>query len=364
MRTFLAMIDSATAGDGQSTVYFLVPGDINQLTGGYSYDREIIRELTQAGIHIQLLQLSPEFPSPSATAMEETRATMASLPDGALVLIDGLAFGVMNDVAERESTRLKIIALCHHPLALETGLDTSEVHRLINAETRALAAARAVIVTSAMTAKILTQDFAVPSEKITLALPGTQRVHAASCNNETPRLLTIATLTKRKGHDLLISALARLSHLPWQARFVGGLDFDPQWVMQLRKMINKYQLKERIILVGNVDDPAKEFQCADLFVLPSHFEGYGMAFAEALAFGLPIIGTTAGAIPDVVPPTAGVLVEPGNLEELTKALERLLTHPADRHRLQESARAAAKNLPTWADCAKNIADLIHHLRNL
>lgn len=358
------MNDSINPINTGSTLYFAIPGDINSLTGGYGYDRELSKGLMDLGINVQLVPLPAEFPNPGPAALAEAADAFANLADGAIVIADGLAFGVMDDIAMRESSRLKIIALCHHPLALETGISAQESHTVKISETRALAAAKAVIVTSAMTGKILAQDFAVPADKITLARPGTPRQAFASCNHQIPQLLTLATLTKRKGHDVLINALAHITHLPWQARFVGGQAFDPEWVVHLQQLVRDHNLQQRITFAGNIADIRTEFLNADLFVLPSCFEGYGMAFAEALSFGLPIIATNAGAIPDLVPETAGLLIPPGNVDTLAQALTLLLVNHDHRRQLQAGAQQAAQTLPTWTDCARQVAELINRLRKL
>lgn len=364
MRTAPAMTDSIRLTKTDFTLYFAVPGDINHLTGGYGYDRELIKELMSLGINVQLLSLSSGFPQPTPEDLIATTRVFADLPDGALVIVDGLAFGVMDQIALREISRLKIIALCHHPLALETGIDQQLSNILKISETRALAAAHAVITTSAMTGKILVQDFAVPAKKITLAPPGTPHHIFAPCNNQPPQLLTVATLTRRKGHDILIKALAQITHVPWRIRFVGGLHFDPEWAAHLQQLVCNHNLEQRITFAGNVENIYSEFLNADLFVLPSYFEGYGMAFAEALSFGLPIIATAAGAIPDLVPETAGILVTPGDVDALAQALAAVLLNPEYRQQLQTGAQHAALTLPTWADCAHNIAELINRLRNI
>lgn len=358
------MIDSNIAISSPFTLYFAVPGDINSLTGGYGYDRELITELTKHNIPVVLIPLSSEFPAPGQQAMADAAAAFAAIPDGAIVIADGLAFGVMDEIAGRESRRLKIIALCHHPLALETGISAEKSHTLAAAEQRALNAAHAVIVTSAMTGRTLVRDFAVSQEKITLARPGTQSQTFAHCHHETPQLLTVATLTKRKGHDVLINALAKISHLEWQATFIGGMEFDPQWVMHLQELVKKTELENRISFAGNVENIATEFLNASVFVLPSHFEGYGMAFAEALSFGLPIIAANTGAVPDLVPQSAGILVPPNDATALANALEEILGNPEHHRQLQAGAQIAAQTLPTWDDCAKNVIDLLIRLRNL
>ncbi|WP_331351685.1 glycosyltransferase family 4 protein [Cellvibrio sp. UBA7671] len=340
-------------------LFFAIPGDINTLTGGYSYDRRLIAELQALGHKIEHLHLSNRFPVPDAEALADAAAQFAALPDQAIVIADGLAYGVMDTIAIQHAARLNIIALCHHPLMLEAGLSTAQMQQLFLAEQRALNAAKAVIVTSHMTGKILIEQFAIPATKIVVALPGTDPQTFAPCNGNPPVLLTLATLTRRKAHDLLIDALARIKHLEWSARFVGGMNFDPAWVALLKNKVATYGLKERILFVGNVADSASEYANADLFVLPSLFEGYGMAFAEALSFGLPIVAARTGAVPAVVPDSAGILVAPDDLIALTDALHKLLADTSLRKQFQTGAQAAAHHLPNWKDTAAVVAHLIN-----
>lgn len=298
------------------------------------------------------------LPEPDAAALARTAQLLSGLPDRALVIIDGLAFGLMPEIARAEASRLRLVALCHHPLALETGLDAASRQRLQQSEQRALQAARAVIVTSMRTGKLLTEQFAVAPDKITVALPGTDRQAFAAANHAIPMLLTVATLTQRKAHDVLIAALAQVKHLHWQARFVGGGEFDTAWTAHLQQLVQQHQLQHRITFVGALRDLREEFQHSDVFVLPSLYEGYGMAFAEALAVGLPIIAARAGAVPDVVPESAGMLVPPGDSAALAEALQQILSDTALRQQLQQGARAAALQLPTWTDSALRVAQLI------
>jgi glycosyltransferase involved in cell wall biosynthesis len=344
-----------------STIYFAIPGDINTLTGGYGYDRRLIIELQSLGLTIIHLPLSDKFPSPDAQVIAVTETQFAQLPDGASVIVDGLAFGVMETIAEQHSKRLKIIALCHHPLMLESGLTAEQVEKLHVSEQRALNAATAVIVTSPMTGKILTEQFSINTTKITVAPPGTDRQEFARCTGHPPVLLTVATLTRRKAHDVLIDALAQIKHLPWTARFLGGVHFDPDWVQLLKNKVAAYGLEERILFLGAVADSTSEYSAADIFVLTSLFEGYGMAFAEALSFGLPIVAARAGAVPNVVTEAAGILIPPGDSFALAQTLQRLLSEPALRHTLQAGAQAAAHQLPDWQGTARIVANLINDI---
>ncbi|WP_211227251.1 glycosyltransferase family 4 protein [Saccharospirillum impatiens] len=344
------------------TLYFLYPGQLDTQTGGYHYDRRLIRELQRLGLNVETRSLSAQFPFPDARALEDARKVFAALPDGAAVIVDGLAFGVLDEVACAEAQRLRLIALCHHPLALESGLDPVQQQRFQVSEQRALHAARRVLVTSEHTRETVLTQFAVPADQVIVARPGTDPSDFAPCDGNPLRLLTVATLTRRKAHDVLTDALAPLADLPWQARFVGGRDFDPAWSEQLQGQVNRLHLQDRITLVGAVDELAPEFQNADLFVLPSRYEGYGMVFAEALAAGLPVVAARAGAVPDVVPESAGLFVQPDDTTALTSALHRLLTQASLRRRLQAGARQAAAHLPTWADTARRVSSLIEDLQ--
>lgn len=340
------------------SLYFVFPGQLDTPTGGYHYDRRLIQELRRLGLGVETLSLSAQFPFPDAQALEAARQALAAVPDGAVVIIDGLALGALEELAEAQAQRLRIIALCHHPLALESGLDRAQQQRFQASERRALQAARAVLVTSEHTRQILIAQFAVPPVRVMVAKPGTDRVPFAPCDGHPLRLLTLASLTRRKAHNVLLEALAPLAALPWQARFVGSRDLDPAWSDQLQHRVERLQLQDRIEFVGAVDAPQAELQNADLFVLPSLYEGYGMVFAEALAAGLPIVAARAGAVPDLVPESAGLLVPPDDAEALTVALYSLLTREDQRRQLQTGARSAATHLPTWAATARRVRHMI------
>jgi len=340
-------------------VYFAIPGDINSCTGGYAYDRRLITGLREFGFDVRLLQLSAQFPTPDDAALMEADAQISALPDGASLIIDGLAWGVMNEIANKHKYRLRLIALCHHPLMLETGLSPAQQQSLQHSERIALQACTAVIVTSEQTRRLLIDHFTIDALKIYVALPGTDHQEFAPCIGNPPQLLTLATLTRRKGHDVLVEALAKIAHLPWHARFVGGDHFDPQWTKMLYDKIAALGLSERIVCTGTVVDVRNEFLRADVFVLPSHFEGYGMAFAEALAYGLPIVATNTSAIPSVVPSSAGILVAPNDANALANALADLLTNTTKRSTLQQGARTTALTLPQWDDTASVVARIIN-----
>lgn len=337
---------------------FAIPGDLAQRTGGYGYDRRVLQEL---GPVLDLRHLALPGRYPLEPDLEAADARFAALSDGTTVLVDGLAYGVLASVVRRHRQRLGFVALCHHPLALETGLDAASSGRLRAGETEALALARAVVVTSPATADTLAADYGVPRSSITVAIPGTDPQPTAPCSGDPPVILTLATLTRRKGHDVLIEALARIAALSWRADFVGSADLDPDWTMALRDRIARTSVADRIRLLGAVDDATPVLAGADLFVLPSRYEGYGMAFAEAMAHGLPIVAARAGAVPDVVPPTAGLLVPPDDPAALAEAIASLLTDRAMFERYRAGSKAAGAALPGWAETARIIRQVMERV---
>jgi glycosyltransferase involved in cell wall biosynthesis len=165
---------------------------------------------------------------------------------------------------------------------------------------------------------------------------------------------------------VLVEALARLRDLDWRLLCVGSLERDPTTTRAVRRMISAVGLGRRITLAGEWPPRSivEAYRAADAFVLPSFHEGYGMAYAEAMAHGLPIIATTAGAIPETVPREAGLLVSPGNPEALARALRRVITEPLLAARLAAGSRAAGARLPDWPQATKQWESALDRLAEL
>jgi glycosyltransferase involved in cell wall biosynthesis len=221
-------------------------------------------------------------------------------------------------------------------------------------ECTALAATSGVVVTSETTALLLVSDFGVPAGRITVVRPGSDPVPIAQGSNDgLVRLLAVGSVVPRKGYDVLVAALSRLADLPWRLTIAGDRTRDPATAAALETAIERHRLGDRITLLGAVDSeqlPALYLK-ADLFALASRFEGYGMALAAAVAHGLPVVATTAGAIPGTVPAAAGLLVAPDDVDAFTDALQRAIADEGIRHRLAIGARDAARHLPRWSESA-------------
>ena len=340
---------------------FAVPGDLATPTGGYAYDRRMVAELLALGWQVEIADIGSDFPRPGAYALGAARARLMAVRKGAPIVIDGLAFGVLPELAADLHVDHPLIALVHHPLALESGIPPAEAQAFRRQERAALAFADNVIVTSPSTGRLLATDYGVDPDDITVARPGSEpRAPAHGSTDGSVALLAVGSVVRRKGYDVLVAALAGLKDLPWRLTIVGDRTRSPATAAALDADILRHGLGERIAVPGAVPDQrlAELHAGADLFVLPSRFEGYGMAFAEAIAHGLPVIGTTAGAIPDTVPEGAGLLVPPDDAAALAQALRRLIANASERETLAAAARAAAARLPTWRQSAEEFARAI------
>jgi glycosyltransferase involved in cell wall biosynthesis len=341
-------------------VVFAVPGDIRAKTGGYIYDRRVMELLPRFGWQVRHLELPGDFPAPSGASLAETERVLSATPREALLLIDGLAYGAMPvDLIGR--VRRSIVGLVHHPLAYEAGITAERSADLKASERAALAQAVHVLVTSPSTGELLASEFGVPPGKISVAVPGTDPAPRARGADGPPRLLSVGSVTVHKGFAVLIHALVQIADLPWQSRVVGSLDRDPAMVKLLRDTAARAGVADRVTLRGPLEEAEldREYDAARLFVLPSYFEGYGMAFAEALTRGLPVIACATGAVPKTVPADAGVLVPPGDADALAQVLRRLLTSPDELRACADAAWAHGQKLPRWHNTAEEVAKALN-----
>jgi glycosyltransferase involved in cell wall biosynthesis len=334
---------------------FAIPGDLATPTGGYAYDRRMIAELEKLDWAIDVIELGANFPWASRETLMAAEARLRMVPPSRQIVVDGLALGVLPEAARRLRGEHTLVALIHHPLALETGLSAAQADILQASERAALMAAKHVIVTSSATAQQLADRYDVPRDKVTVARPGTDPVTPALGSHDGAiRILSVGALVPRKGFDILLAALATLADLPWQLTIAGDRGRDPATAARLEADIGRLKLGQRVSMLGAVSAQqlADLYARSDIFALASRFEGYGMAYSEAIAYGLPVIGTRAGAIPEAVPSGAGILVGPDDIASFAQALRSVIADAGIRRQLTDAARDAAKNLPRWDDSAK------------
>lgn len=340
---------------------FAIPGDMHRRTGGFIYEARVLRELA-ALRPMRHVELPAGFPDPSGQEMAAAIATLTALPQEEPLILDGLVYGAI-DTAGLAQVAAPLVAMIHHPLALETGLDPDRARHLHRTEAANLALAAHVVVPSPHTARILSADYGVEPERITVARPGFDRPPAVTGTKDVPPLiLSVGLLAERKGHDVLLAALARIRALPWRAEIVGPVH-DDAVARALEAQRDALGLAGRVTFRGSLGEAALEeaYARATLFALATRYEGYGMVLSEALLRGLPMISCRTGAVPETVPEGAGILVGVDDAVGFAAALERLLTDGALRAAMTAAAVAGSRTLPGWQDTAALIGGVLDQL---
>ena len=345
----------------RGVLHFACPGSVAQPTGGYRYDAEILRALATDGRRVMLHELAGVFPRADARARRAARECVAAARGGVLV-IDGLALPGFEGLLPAHG--VTTVALIHHPLALETGIAPATRRRFARLEPLLARACAGVIVTSAATVPSI-RAMGIEAARIRVVTPAVMRAAIAPPRRGrgATRLLCVASFTPRKGHRVLLAALGRLRRLGWSLELIGPRHHDRREAGRIATAIAARGLRGRVRAVGAVPASrvAAAYRRADIFVLPSFHEGYGMAFAEAIAAGVPVVGARAGAVPLTVPRRAGVLVRPGDPSGLAGALRRLMLRDDARRRLAAGARLHARALPDWPAQARRFAAAVDAL---
>jgi glycosyltransferase involved in cell wall biosynthesis len=333
-------------------VALIVPAPFDAITGGYGYDRRIVAGLREAGHGVAVLELAGKYPLADDAARDAACAAWDSIPAGSRPIIDGLAlpaFAGLDDALVASNT----VGLIHHPTSLEGGFSESERTTLLALEQRLLPRMTRIIVTSAPTADLLVADYRVDRHRIRVIVPGTDDApRSTGSSGTTCEILSVGTLIPRKGHDLLLRALAALFDLDWHLTIVGSPERDPVHSHALAALAEELRITRQVRFAGEVTGDALEalWREADLFALATHWEGYGMAIAEALKRGVPVAVSDGGAAGHLVTPEAGVVCPAGDQINLSKALRRLIFGKGLRRGMAESAWQVGQTLPSW--CAQ------------
>lgn len=343
---------------------FAIPGDIETLSGGYIYERRLLEGLRAARREVAHIRLGGSFPDPTPADMDDAARQLAGLAPDAPLILDGLVFGSMDpEVLARVPA--PVVAMVHHPLALESGLDAGRRVHLFATERANLKLVAHVLVPSRHTAQILASEYGVAPERITIARPGTDRPARGGepATSSTPLILSVGILHPRKGHDILLHALARLRHREWRAVIVGPAH-DAGHAADLARLHEGFGLSGRVRLAGQVagDELARLYRDAAIFALATRYEGYGIVFDEAMAHGLPIVTCRTGAVPDTVAKGAGLLVPPEDADAFTAALDRVLTGPDLRAKLARASAGAGAALPGWDATARTAGEVLDRVR--
>jgi glycosyltransferase involved in cell wall biosynthesis len=337
-------------------VALLVPGPFDAISGGYNYDRRIVEGLRANGHELRVVELSGRHPHPDAAATASARAALDAVGGDVRIVVDGLGLPAFAPFAE-ELERRGAVGLIHHPTALEHGNPGPVRDALRQAERAVFPRLARIVATSPLTAKRLAPEFGVAAERIGVVEPGTDTApRSAGSGGPGCAILSVGSLIPRKGHDVLLRSLATLPDLDWTLAIAGGAR-DPVHAEGLTALAEELGIAQRVAFAGEVDGATLDalWRGADAFALATHWEGYGMAVAEALVRGLPVAVTAGGAVAELVPMEAGVVSPPGDIVSFGKALRRLIFDAGLRAEMAEAAWAAGQKLPRWEDRASAFA---------
>jgi glycosyltransferase involved in cell wall biosynthesis len=332
-------------------VHFLVPAgfdDPARPSGGNAYDRRIVDGLRAEGWTVHVREVS-------GTEVALAKA-LARVPDGSVVLLDGLIASPAPKVLVPESRRLRLVALVHMPLGRAEPDER---------EAAVLCAVESVVTTSAWSRRTVLELYALRGDRVHVAEPGVDPADLAPGTESAGALLSVAAVIHGKGYDVLVDALAALGGDRWQSRCVGSLEREPAFVEQLRRRVLEGGIAGRVCFPGAeaAADLARSYAAADVLVLPSRAETYGMVVSEALARGLPVVAAEVGGVPEALGRGAdgtrpGLLVPPGDAGALRDALRSWLEDAGLRRRLRAAARERRESLLDWSHTTAAVADVL------
>lgn len=347
------------------TVHVVVPEGIedpSRPSGGNTYDRRLCEQLESGGWSVSRRDVAGDWPWAGESACRELQRTLAELPDGSLVLVDGLVASVVPEVMVPASRRLRLVVLLHMPVGARDGGGSLE------RESSVLSAADAVVTTSEACRAWLLEAYALDPAGVHVASPGVDAAAEATGSDGGRNLLCVGAVTPGKGHDVLLAALSRITDVAWRCECVGSLSKAPEFVQDLCRDIGGAGLHDRIVLTGprTGEELEASYAAADVLVLASRGETYGMVVTEALARALPVIAPRVGGVPEALGMTTdgrrpGVLVPPGDADALSDALRRWLADPDLREELRDAARGRRTELVGWPDTAERVARVLREV---
>ncbi len=325
------------------TIHFLVPEGIDdhrRPSGGNVYGRRLSVELARQGWTVR----------EHGVSIASIGGVLAALPDDAVAMVDGLVASAIPMVAEAD--RLRLVVLLHMPVGGP-------------AEHAVLGAADAVIATSRWSRDRVFDDHGLAADRVRVAVPGVDRGPRVTGSADGGNLLCVGPVTPDKGYDVLLDALLEVRDLDWRCRWVGALDLDPAFVQRLTTAVERHDLADRVSFEGPVSYERLDLfrSTTDLVVSPSHRESFGMAVAEGLARGIPVVATEVGGHPEAVGRAVdgtfpGRLVPPGDAGALAAALRMWLTEPELRDRWRGAAAHRRRALTPWVETARRVGEVL------
>lgn len=346
-----------------AAVHMVVPEGIDdpaRPSGGNTFDRRVRRGLADSGWTVHVHEAAGAWPRPDAASSADLAAAVSRIPDGDVVLVDGLVASAAPDVLVPEAGRLRLVVLVHMPLGHAAADDGVRVR-----ERAVLWAAAAVVTTSVWARRVVIDLYSLPETRAHVAEPGVDAADLAPGTAGAGAMLAVAAVIPGKGHDVLVDALATLTGSRWHCLCVGSLDRDPIFAEGIRRRVLDGGMDGCVRFSGaqTEADLARSYGAADVLVLPSRGETYGMVVAEALARGLPVVATEVGGVPEALGRAAdgtrpGLLVPPDDPAALGEALRAWLEDADLRGRLRRAARERRASLAGWAATTSVVADVL------
>lgn len=349
-----------------STVHVILPGGVDDPTrpsGGNTYDRQVCAGLSGLGWTVRRHLVPGGWPAPDGPSSAAVAALLAGIPDGSTVLLDGLVASAAPDALCPEAGRLRLVVLVHLPLGHGPGRGAGVSRR--RRESEVLTAAAAVVATSRWTRDWLLAAYQLQASRVHVVPPGVAPAELVSGSATGERLVCVGAVTSTKGHDVLVEALAEVAELGWSGTCVGSVAVDPAFADRVTRRARAAGLADRLAfpgaLVGTELDAV--YAAADLLIAPSRAESFGMAATEALARGIPVVGSDVGGLPEALGDgkaerAPGILVPPGDATALAGALRRWLTDVGARDRLRRAAAARRATLDDWSVTVAGLSRLL------
>jgi glycosyltransferase involved in cell wall biosynthesis len=336
-------------------VHVLVPEGVHdprRPSGGNTYDRRLVDALGSAGWAVRETEVAGGWPWSARAGRAGLEVALRAVPDGSVVLVDGLLASRLPEVVLPAADRLRLVLLMHLPVGGPA--ERSVVH----------GAAAVVTPSDWCRTRVLDVHGADPA-RVHVAHPGVDAAATVERTTEGGRLLCVGAVTPTKGQDLLLAALGGLAELTWQCTCVGPDDLDPAFVAGLRREAHRRGVADRFLLTGPRTGGALDaaYVDADVLVVASRTETYGMVVTEALARGLPVVATAVGGVPEALGTTTdgtrpGVLVPPGDPAALADGLRAWLTDGRLRASLRTAALRRRERLTGWAITAERVGAVL------
>lgn len=341
---------------GRRTLHLVVPDTIDdpgRPSGGNTYDRRLAEQLTDLGWRVRQRPVGGAWPSAEPAERRELARALAEVPEGAVVVVDGLVAAALPEVVVPAARRTRLVVLVHM-LFGPAGPEAA------GRECSVLRAAAAVVATSDWARRQLVTSYGLDPARVAVARPGVDPAERRPGSGEGADLLCVGAVTPAKGHDVLVAALARVADLTWRCSCVGSTSVAPDFASRVQGDVRLAGLESRVALVGPRGGRALDasYAAADLLVLPTRGETFGMVVTEALARGLPVLASEVGGVPEALGTTVdgrrpGLLTPPDDAAALAGALRRWLTEPALRHRLRDAALVRRAELAGWSETARS-----------